>query len=223
MTLLHFLKTFSTNLTKPFRRNTSCQEKQMVEWLISKRNSRRWVMMTYLETSGSKKLKILKLPQRYLTYDPRMKEALGWEPKNTRDLISVRQNSFWRNSPPCSVSNQSTQRQANRVLVVLRSRLMPLITTLFRPTWLGRKLRNAAKWWIQSLRNLIPMVLFVPAICSLEPKVAECPASNPTTSKSPETKPSVSVWRLLIIGFLWMLILVRWNFDWLLRSRKTSG
>ena len=143
--------------------------------------------------------------------------------KKHKGLISVRQNSFWKSSLPCSMSSQLMQKPANQAPVVLRSRLMRLTTTLSRPTWLGRKLKSAAKWWTRSLKNLTPMVLFVPAICSSEPKVAACPASNPTTSKSPETKPSVSVLRLLMAGFLWMLILVRWNFDWLLRSRKMNA
>ena len=220
MTLRHFLRTFCLSLTKPFRRSTSSPEKQMLAWLISKRDSQKWVMMTYLEISGSERLKILKLPRRYLTYDPRMKAVFDWGLRNTRGLISVHQNSFWKNSLPFSVNNLSTGRQANRVQAGRRSRHTRLITMLFRPTWLGRRLKNAAKWLIRSLKNLIPMVLFVPAICSSGPKVAACPASNPTTSKFPETKTSVGVWKLLMVGFLWMLILVRWNFDWLLRSRK---
>ena len=46
---------------------------------------------------------------------------------------------------------------------------------------------------------------------------------NPNNQQIPRMRSFGPVLKLLMATCLWMLILVRWNYDWLRRSRKTKG
>jgi ribonuclease D len=87
----------------------------------------------------------------------------------------------------------------------------------------GKRRRSAAKWLNQSSKKQTKMVLFVPAICSLERNRVGCPASSPTTNRFPVIRSFVNALKLLMVIYWWTRILVRWNYDSLRQWLRTRG